>query len=67
MHNCGLIDILRQMHDGIVPNTHARGPIQIEFDLATLGLSEHLAGVGLLDRSVLQSDHSCLFMDLIIE
>jgi hypothetical protein len=55
------------MHEGVVPNKHARGSIQIDFALATLRLSKHVADVGLLDGSVLQSYHSGMFVDLWIE
>jgi hypothetical protein len=68
MQNCGLIkNILRKMHEGIVPNTHARGSVQIDPPLITAGLAEHIPDFGLLDRYVLQSDHSGLFVDLQIE
>jgi hypothetical protein len=55
------------MHEGVVPNTHARGSVQIDFPLITAGLAEHVLNVGLLNRSVLQSDHSGMFLDLQIE
>jgi hypothetical protein len=67
MRNCGLIDFLWKMHEGVVPNNHARGSMQIEFPLATVGVAEHVLGVGMLNRSVLQSEHSGLFVDLLIE
>jgi hypothetical protein len=50
-----------------VPNTHARGSVQIDFLLLTSGLAEHVLYVGLWNRSVLQSDHSGMFVDLRIE
>jgi hypothetical protein len=52
------------MKEGVVPNIHACGSVQIDFPLATVILVEHDQDVGLLDRSVLQSDHSSLFVDL---
>jgi hypothetical protein len=55
------------MHDGVMPNAYVRGSIQIDFALATLVFSEHVADVGLLKILVLQSDQSCLFVDLRIE
>jgi hypothetical protein len=55
------------MHKGVFPNTHARGSAQIDFPLITSGLDEHVADVGLLNRSILQSDHSGMFIDLRIE
>jgi cytoskeletal protein CcmA (bactofilin family) len=35
MRNCGFTNILRQMHECVVPNTHARGSVQIDFPLLT--------------------------------
>jgi hypothetical protein len=67
MQNWGLINILRQMHDGVVPNTHAWGYVKIDFPLLTSGLVDHVLDVGLLNRSVLKSDHSGMFVDLRIE
>jgi hypothetical protein len=55
------------MHEGFVPNTHARGSAQIDFPLITSGLDDHVVDVGLLDRSILQSDHSGMSVDLRIE
>jgi hypothetical protein len=55
------------MHEGVVPNIHARGSVQIDFMLITSGLAEHVLDVRLLNRSVLQSDHSRMFVDLRIE
>jgi hypothetical protein len=55
------------MHEGVIPNTHARGSAQIDFPLITSGLDEHVADVGLLYRSIMQSDHSGMFVDLRIE
>jgi hypothetical protein len=67
IQNCGLNNVLRLMYECVVPNTQARGSAQIDFPLITAGLDEHVLDVGLLDRSVLQSDHSCMFVDLRIE
>jgi hypothetical protein len=67
MQNCGLINILRQMHEGVVPNTHARVSVQIDFPFLTSGLVDHVLDVGMLNRSVLESDHSGMFVDLIIK
>jgi hypothetical protein len=55
------------MYEGFVPNTHARGSAQIYFPLITAGLDEHILDIELLDMSVLQSDHSGMFVDLQIE
>jgi hypothetical protein len=56
------------MYEGVIPNNHSRGSVQIDFPLATsVFLAKHLLDVGLLDRSVLESDHSGLFVELRIE
>jgi hypothetical protein len=55
------------MHEGVVPNTHARGSAQIDLPLITSGLDDHVVDVGLLNRSILQSDHSGMLLDLRIE
>jgi hypothetical protein len=55
------------MYEGFVPNTHTRGSVQIYFPLITAGLDEHILDIGFLGRSVLQSDHSGMFVDLRIE
>jgi hypothetical protein len=49
MRNCGLINILLQMHDGVVPNTHTRGYMQIDFTLLASGLVGHVLNVGMLN------------------
>jgi hypothetical protein len=67
MRNCGLINVLRKMNEGIVPHNHAHGSVQVDRSLITARLAEHVLDVGLLDRSVLQSDHSGLFLELRIE
>jgi hypothetical protein len=67
IQNCGLINVLRRIYEGVVPNTHARGSVQIYFALITDRIDEHIIDVGLLYRSVLQSDHSGMFVDLRIE
>jgi hypothetical protein len=55
------------MYERFVPNTRARGSVQIDFPLITAVLDEPILDVGFLDRSVLQSDHSGTFVDLRIE
>jgi hypothetical protein len=67
MRYCGLTNILRQLHEGVVPNTRARGSVQIDFPLLTSGLVDHVLDVGLLNRSFLQSYHSGMFVDLQID
>jgi hypothetical protein len=67
IHNCGLINVLRRMHKGVVPNTHERVSAQIYCTLITSGLDGHAVDVGLLDSSILQSDQSGMSVDLRIE
>jgi hypothetical protein len=67
MQNCSLINVLRQMHEGVVPNTHARESVQIDFTLTTSSLAEHVLDVGPINRFILQSDQSVMFFDLQIE
>jgi hypothetical protein len=67
MRKCGLINVLSQIHEGFIPNTRIRGSVHIDPPMVTAGLAEQVLDVGLLDRSVLQSDHSDFFVDLRIE
>jgi hypothetical protein len=67
IQNCGLINVLRRMSEGVVPNTHARGSALIDVPLITAELDAHVLDVGLLDRYVLQSYHAGMFVDLRIE
>jgi hypothetical protein len=67
MDNCGLRNVLREFHGGVVPNTHMRGSKQIDFVLATGGLTDSIESIGLFYCSVLNSDHRALFIDLCIE
>jgi hypothetical protein len=55
------------MCEGVIPKIHARVSAQIDFPLITSGLDEDFVYVGLLDRYILQSDHSGIFVDLRIE
>jgi hypothetical protein len=64
MSKCGLDNAITLMHDGVVPNTHMRGLSQIDFPLTSAGLREYIEKFGLLDNSVLQSDHRGMFLDL---
>jgi hypothetical protein len=48
MQNCGLINVLRQMHEGVESSTHSWGSVQIDFPLITSRLAEHVLDVGLL-------------------
>jgi hypothetical protein len=64
MSKCGLDNAITLMHDGIVPNTHMRVSSHIDFPLTSAGLREYIEKVGLLDNSVLHSDHRVMFLDL---
>jgi hypothetical protein len=67
MGNCGLRNALREFHSGVVPNTHMCGSKQIDFVFTTGGLTDSIESIGLLDCSVINSDHHALFIDLCIE
>jgi hypothetical protein len=67
MGNCGLRNALREFHGGVVPNIHMLGSTQIDVVLTTGGLTDNIEAIGLLDCSVLNSDHRALFIDLCIE
>jgi hypothetical protein len=67
MGNCGLRNALCEFHGGAVPNTHMRGLKQIDFVLTTRGLTDSIEAIGLLDCSVLNSNHHAIFIDLCIE
>jgi hypothetical protein len=55
------------MHEGVLPNIHTHGSVQIDFPLITAELAAHVLDVGLLDGSVLQIDHSGFIVDLRIK
>jgi hypothetical protein len=57
MGSIGLRNALREFHGGVVPNTHTRGSKQIDFVLTTGRLTDSIEAIGLLDCSVLKSDH----------
>jgi hypothetical protein len=62
--NCGLINAVKELNDGDIPNTHIRGTRQIYFVLCTEGLLDYIVRVGFLDSSILGSNHKGLFADL---
>jgi hypothetical protein len=64
MANCGLTNALTDIHSEQVPNTHVRGSKQIDFALVTDGILPCIKPVGLLDESILKSDHRAIFLDL---
>jgi hypothetical protein len=64
MANCGLINAIKELNEGGLPNTHNRGTRQIDFVLCKEGLLDYIARVGFLDSSVLGSDHKGFFADL---
>jgi hypothetical protein len=47
-----------------VPSTHVRGSKQIDFALVTDKIRPCIKAVGLLDESILKSDHRAIFLDL---
>jgi hypothetical protein len=55
MSNCGLTNALTDVHPEQVPNTHVRVSNQINFAIKAIGL---------LDESILKSDHRAIFLDL---
>jgi hypothetical protein len=64
MANCGLTNALMNVHSEQVPNTHVRGSKQSDLDLVTDGIRPCIKAVGLLDESILKSDHRAIFLDL---
>jgi hypothetical protein len=64
MANCGLTNALTDIHSEQVPNTHVRASKQIDFALVTDRISPCIKDVGLLDESILKSDHRAIFLDL---
>jgi hypothetical protein len=65
--NCGLRNVLRELHGGVVPRTHMHGSKQIDFVLNNGRLTDSIEASGSLDCSVLNSDHRTLFIDVCIE
>jgi hypothetical protein len=64
MDNYGLINRIKELNDGILPNTHNRGTRQIDFVICTEGLLDFIIRVVFLYSSVSGSDHKGLFADL---
>jgi hypothetical protein len=64
MANCGLTNALTDVHSEQVHNTHARGSKQIYFVLVTDGIQPCIKAVGILDESIIKSDHTAIFLDL---
>jgi hypothetical protein len=64
MANCGLTNALTDVHSEQVPNTHVRGSKKIGFALVTDGIRPCIKAVGLLDESILKSNHRAIFLDL---
>jgi hypothetical protein len=61
--NCGIINVTASKHPGHpVPNTHNRGSKQVDFMLATQGISHFILAIGLLDyNAVFNLDHRAFF------
>jgi hypothetical protein len=64
MDNGGLINAIKELNDGELPNTHNRVTRKIDFVLCTEGLLDYIIRVGFLDSRVLGSDHKGLCADL---
>jgi hypothetical protein len=64
MANYGLTNALTDIHSEQVPNTQLRGSKQIDFALVTGGMRPCIKAVGLLDESILKSDHRAILLDL---
>jgi hypothetical protein len=64
MANCGLTNALTDIHSEQVLNTHVRGSKQIDFALVTDGIRPCVKAAGLLDESILKSNHRSIFLDL---
>jgi hypothetical protein len=64
MANCGLTNALTDANSEQVPNTHVMGSKQIDFVLVTDGIRPCMKVIGLLDESILKSDHRAIFLDL---
>jgi hypothetical protein len=64
MPNCGLTNALTDVHSEQLPTTHVGGSKQIDFALVTDGIRPCIKAVGLLDDSILKSDHRVIFLDL---
>jgi hypothetical protein len=64
MEKCGLTNALTDVHSEQVPNTHVRGSKQIDFASVTDGIWPCIKDIGLLDESILKSDHRAIVLDL---
>jgi hypothetical protein len=64
MVNCGLTNALTGVHSKQVPNTHVRGSKQKDFALVTDVIWPCIKAIGLLDKSIMKSDHRAIFLDL---
>jgi hypothetical protein len=64
MDNCSLINAIKALNDGDLPNTHNRGTQYIDFVLCKEGLLDYIIRAVFLDSSVLGRDHKGLFADL---
>jgi hypothetical protein len=64
MANFGLTNALTDVYSEQVPNTRVRVSNQIDFALVTDDIRPCIKAVGLLDESILKSDHRVIFLDL---
>jgi hypothetical protein len=64
MFNCGLTNLLTDVHSEHILNTHLRGFKQMDFSLVTDEMRPCIKAIGLLDESILKSDHRAIFLEL---
>jgi hypothetical protein len=64
MGNYDLRNAFREFHGGVVPNCDSK---QIDFVLTTGRITYSIKATGLIDCSVINSDHHALFIDLYIQ
>jgi hypothetical protein len=66
--NCGLTNTLMDVYAEQVPNTHVRESKQIDVALVMYGIRPCNKAIGLLDESILKSDHReiLIYLDLLL-
>jgi hypothetical protein len=64
MSNYGLTNALTDIHSEQVPNTYIMGSKQIDVVLVTDRIRPCIKAIGLLDQSILKSDHREIFLAL---
>jgi hypothetical protein len=63
-----LTNVLTDVHSEQVPNTHIRGSKKIDFALVLDGIWPCIKAIGILDESILKSDHRAIliYLDLLL-